>query len=90
MKDEIKGSKSWMRKEDIIAFYKDSFDFAPNEIHFSINDIIMNLDNIPEKKTLEVEVKLNTEECAKVAEAILDDYKYQGRSIREWIEVITS
>jgi len=34
-------------KEDIVDFYERSFNFSPNEVHFSINDIINNLDNIP-------------------------------------------
>ena len=88
MRDKIKSRSSWLRKADIVDFYLSSFDFDAKEERFSINDIIANLSLIPERQTLEMEVKLNTEECEKVAKAILEDYKFKGKSIREWIEEI--
>lgn len=86
---EIIGTNKWMKEKDIIDFYINSFDFDRGEVHFSINDIIGNLDNIPGRDSLEIRAELKEEDVQRLCDQVLDDFKYKGKSIREWIEEIT-
>lgn len=76
----------WIRESEIVKFYTERFWFPRSEIHFSINDIIGNLDALPKAAELTTELKIDEEVLEEIAKNILEDYKYQGKSLKEWIE----
>jgi len=44
----------YYKREDIERFFNDGFSFGKEEIHFSIMDILSNLDSIPSVNALEL------------------------------------
>ena len=62
--------------DKMIAWYKASFPFAPSEVRFSINDIEMNMLNIPEEES-------------EFIYALRTALRYNGLNerVKEWIEL---
>ena len=61
----------WLKESDIVKFYREEFDFPETEVHFSVRDIIMNLDNIPGRDALVMEVTMTAEELERLTKKVM-------------------